>query len=167
MAWRLIKSLKASDAVTRVLRVEVHRPGRRCCAAGAARRLEFIAGAVGAVLTFNVRLFAGAVLIYEVALRGFGVAIVLVLRGRRPISTASSIYSVALQTVSRRWRGGESEGGLTQRDARSPPGAAPSPSWRGRAGGRRTAGIQARASLSRAAGVGDRARLLFYLRVLI
>ena len=97
--------MKASDAVTRVLRVEVHRPGRRCCAAGAARRLEFIAGAVGAVLTFNVRLFAGAVLIYEVALRGFGVAIVLVLRGRRPISTASSIYSVALQTVSRRWRG--------------------------------------------------------------
>ena len=37
--------------------------------------------------------------------RGFGVAIVLVLRGHRPISTASSIYSVALQTVSRRWRG--------------------------------------------------------------
>ena len=73
MAWRLIKSLKASDAVTR--RVEVHRPGRRrhgnrrrFRAAAAARRLELvIAGAVGAVL-INVRLFVGAVLIYEGAL---------------------------------------------------------------------------------------------------
>ena len=69
--------MKASDAVPRVLRVGVDRPGRlchgsrrRCCAAGAARRgLELvIAGAVGAVLTFNVRLFVGAVLIYEGAL---------------------------------------------------------------------------------------------------
>ena len=70
--------MKASDAVPRVLRVGVDRPGRlchgsrrRCCAAGAARRrrgLELmIAGAVGAVL-INVKLFVGAVLIYEVAL---------------------------------------------------------------------------------------------------
>ena len=62
--------MKASDAVTRVLRVEVHRPGRRCrAAAGTRQGLELvIAGAVGAVLTFNVRLFVGAVLIYEGAL---------------------------------------------------------------------------------------------------
>ena len=61
--------MKASDAVTRVLHVEVHRPGRRCrAAAGTRRGLELmIAGAVGAVL-INVKLFVGAVLIYEVAL---------------------------------------------------------------------------------------------------
>ena len=76
----------------RVLRVEVHRPGglrhgnRRRRAAAAARRLELmLAGVVGAVLIINERLVVGAVLIYEVAPRGFGVAFVFVLREHRPI----------------------------------------------------------------------------------
>ena len=52
------------------------------------------------------RRFDGLSAIGVVRRRGFGAAFALVLRGHRPISTASSIYSVALQTVSRRWRGG-------------------------------------------------------------